>query len=149
MALGNIKVDRTAVISRIEAVVKDAEKVVKDGEKAQPALDKAAEKAQADVNKVAQTAFASASAETVDVNIHHWSGRVNISVSLVEDAAEKVKAAQNSANDANNAASVNRHEVAQAEQIISDGKRDLNLLNASSELTINVKTAGFLGYFGG
>lgn len=144
MALGNIKVDRTAVIAKIEDAVKNGEKVVKDGEKAQAALDAAHDKATAEVVKLGKAALASG---TPQVDVRSWNSRVTVNVELDQTAGAPIVAAQKVAQEAWEATNHNKRVVADAKQNLADAKRDLSLLNASSELTINVKTAGFLGYF--
>jgi hypothetical protein len=144
MALGNIKVDRTAVIGKIEDAIKVNEKAVKDGEKAQAGLEATHEKATAEVVKLGKAALTSG---TPTVDVRSWHNRVTVNVELSEADGAPVVAAQRAAQEAWEAVNHNKRVVQQAKGDLADAKRDLSLLNASSEVTINVKTAGFLGYF--
>jgi hypothetical protein len=146
MALGNIKVDRLAVITKVEEALAEGEALVKSGTTNQVTLDAAAEKAQDDLNALGRATF---SKSKVTVDVRSWNKTVTVNAALDGADARPLLDAHEKAHEAKRAASENEAELWHAQERVKEAKRDLALLNASSEVTINVKTAGFLGYFGG
>ena len=146
MALGNIKVDRLAVITKVEEAKANGEALVAAGEANQVTLDKAEKDAFDALNALGTATLAKGK---IDVDVRSWNRTVTLSTHLEGKAALDLLAANEKHVEARNAASQNKHDTAHAKERVKEAQRDLNLLNASSEATINVKTAGFLGYFGG
>lgn len=148
MALGNIKVKRTNVIARIESVRDKAQKVL---DTVDDRIDSAKATAE-EANTAVQEAIVNAVTTATDVQEHrgyryHGDKSLSVTVEPTRVAHKRFQAAEKARDKANEKVRELTNEKSRAEFSLAEASRDLALLNASEEDTINVKTAGFLGYF--
>jgi uncharacterized lipoprotein YehR (DUF1307 family) len=133
----NVKVTRENLIKVIE---KDKAEVIKRVAKATkdlPALEKAVDVARA----AAVEAVLTDKSGVQILDLHSWSGNVEVSTKTTSAKALKAHDAYKKAHDAYHKA------VSATKENTVRHDRDLAVLNASEEVNINVRTAGFLGYF--
>lgn len=152
MALGNIKVKRTNVIARIEKVRDKAQKVADAApdkiENAEATLKEArAAQTELTATLVSEGVVAESSARYAYKNGAYGVNGLSVEVSLNKSQCRRLNSAEDAVSKAQNAVYEAQNEEHQAQHRLNEANRDLALLNASEEETINVKTAGFLGYF--